>query len=216
MTAVRMCALVSAFLALAILFTQPLALHADQKAKDLLLVPAGNAIVVDGSLAPGEWNDASSMDMEIESGWTVRISFKHDAANLYFVFQGLIWGKEMRFPELLIDPQSMRSDTWQKGQWWLHSSFNLCEGNGEYNLYERNGVFQCAKEKMGWSANHFPLDRAGIMEMRISFARLGIAPEKGAKFGFAMDLTDTQKNWTFWPAKAELTHPNTWGTAQLE
>lgn len=119
----------------------------------------------------------------------------------------------MRFPELLLDPRERRSESWQPGEWWLHSSFNLCEGNGEYNVYDRSGVFQCAKTKPGWSANHFPLASGSAMEIRISLAKLGLSSASGTRFGASIDLTDTQKYWVFWPAGAQLARPSTWGEA---
>lgn len=181
-----------------------------------VIIPAGRSITVDGKFAPGEWSDAASMSMEVAPGWRVRVLFKHDAANLYFAFIHLTHGNEMRFPELLFDPREQRSDSWQSGQWWLHSSFNLCEGNGAYDVYNRNGVFQCAKTKEGWSANHFPLAPGGRMEIQVSRAKLGLESGKGSRFGFSIDLTDTQKNWMFWPVHAQLAHPSTWGEAVLQ
>ena len=172
--------------------------------------------MVGGRFVPGEWSDAASIFVKVAPGWRVRVLFKHDASNLYFAFIHLTRGKDMRFPELLLDPRGQRGDSWQQGEWWLHSSFNLCEGNGEYNLYNRNGVFACAKTKPGWSANHFPLAPGGVMEIQLSLAKLGLTSAHGAHLGFSMDLTDTQKNWTFWPAGAQLAHPKTWGKAILQ
>lgn len=172
----------------------PLAFAApDDPVRAQIIMPAGRSITVDGKLSPGEWSDAASMSIDVAPGWRVRVLFKHDASNLYFAFTHLTRGKDMRFPELLFDPREQRSDAWQPGEWWLHSSFNLCEGNGEYNLYDRNGIFQCARTKQGWSANHFPLATGGVMEIQVSFSKLGLKPVKDARFGFAIDLTDTQK-----------------------
>lgn len=181
-----------------------------------LLIPAGRSIMVDGRLVPGEWSDASSLSIQVAPGWRVRVLFKHDAANLYFTFVNLVRGDEMRFPELLLDPREQRSESWQRGEWWLHSSFNLCEGDGEYNVYDRNGAFQCAKTKPGWSANHFPLAAGGAMEIRISLAKLGLSSAPGTHFGASIDLTDTQKHWVLWPDGAQLARPSTWTEAILK
>lgn len=156
------------------------------------------------------------MFIEAAPGWRVRVLFKHDAMNLYFAFTHLTRGKEMRFPELLLDPGEQRSNAWQPGEWWLHSSFNLCEGNGEYNVYNRKGAFQCAKTKEGWSANHFPLTSRNVMEIQLSLAKLGLKSAHGTRLGLSIDLTDTQKSWRFWPADAQLAHPSTWGEAILQ
>lgn len=192
----------------------PLTLGAS--ARNALVVPSGRKVVIDGKILPGEWDGAGSIEVSIRPGWTVKVLFQHDATNLYFAFLGLRHGDEMRFPELLVDSRLTRSAKWQRGDLWLHSSFNLCEGDGKYNVYERNGVFRCSKEKEGWSANHFPLAENGVMEIQVSFAKLGLNPTNGKVLGFALDLTDTQENWTFWPTKAQLEHPSTWGTLRLD
>ena len=115
-------------------------------------------------------------------------------------------------PEVLIDAGNKGGAVWQKGQWWLHASANDCEGDGEFNLYRRDGVFLCAPEKAGWRANNFPV-KHGAVEIEIDFAKVGVAA--GARFGFAVDVTDTQKTWKFWPATAKLEAPGTWGTAAI-
>jgi hypothetical protein len=122
-------------------------------------------------------------------------------------------GKEERYPELLIDPQDLKSSTWQPGQWWFHSSYNLCEGNGEFNVYSRNGMFQCTKQKQGWRSNHFPLKSSGTITIHIALSKIGLRP--GDHFGFAVDVTDTKSEWHFWPADADLDSPRTWATAEL-
>jgi hypothetical protein len=197
-------------------FLVPLTLALPAPAPAQINIPAGRPITVDGKLTRGEWTDAASMSIDVSSAWRVRVLFKHDAANLYFAFTNLTRGKDMRFPELLLDPREQRGDSWQPGEWWLHSSFNLCEGNGEYNVYNRRGVFLCAKTKEGWSANHFPLAPGGVMEIQVSLAKLGLKSARGARLGFSIDLTDTQKNWLLWPVGAQLNRPSTWGEAILQ
>ena len=199
-------------------WSQPL-LNAQKQASAnhaTLAIPFGRVIRIDGKISPGEWDDAASTDIEIAAEWRVRVLYKHDDQDLYFAFLNLEHGNKRRFPELLIDPRNLKGESWQPSEWWLHSSFNLCEGNGQFNVYERNGVFQCAKDEPGWSANHFPLARGDAMEVEVSFAKLGLSSADGTRFGLALDLTDTQTNWTFWPAGAQLEHPRTWGEAVLQ
>lgn len=204
-------------LLLIVLLPGTLAVAAGQRpVRQQIVIPPGRPITVDGKLTPREWSDATSMIIKVAPGWRVHVLLKHDATNLYFAFIHLTRGKEMRFPELLLDAREQRSDSWRSGEWWLHSSFNLCEGNGAYNVYNRSGVFQCAKTKEAWSANHFPLAPGGVMEIQVSFAKLGLKSGKGTRFGFSIDLTDTQKNWVFWPSHSQLAHPGTWGEAVLQ
>lgn len=151
----------------------------------------------------------------VAPGWTVEAALHHDDRFLYIRFTHLRHNRQERYPEILIDPSLAGGDEWKPGQWWLHSSYNLCEGDGAYNVYNVNGVFQCAKTKLGFAANHFPLTGDGIMDVRIALDKFTPALVPGKAFGFALDVTDTQRSWSFWPNSAQLAHPSTWGQATL-
>jgi hypothetical protein len=169
------------------------------RASDVLLIPATPA--------------TAEVKINVATGWIVRAHCSHDRREMTCRFDNLKKAGAERFPELMIDPQDAETSGWQKGQWWLHSSYNLCEGNGEFNVYERDGVFQCSREKPGWKANHFPLKEGEAMVIRITLAKLGLAP--GRRFGLAFDVTDTQSHWSFWPINTTLTSPATWAQAEL-
>lgn len=191
-----------------------------QKDESKLRIRRGKPIVVDGAIQPGEWDDADRLHLQVAKDWVVEVRYKHDGTNFVLAFSGLTKAgrdparPDSRFPELLIDPQNGKSAAWQKGQWWLHTSFNDCEGNGEPNVYRRDGKFMCAKEKPGWQANNFPLEIPGIVEMQVSFEKLGIQPG-GKAIGLALNVTDTSAIWTFWPERARLESPATWGEAVI-
>jgi hypothetical protein len=155
----------------------------------------------------------AEVSITVSPGWIVRFRCNHDGQELTCRVDNLKNGKAERFPEILVDSQNDRSERWQKGQWWLHASYNLCEGDGEFNLYSRDGVVQCAKQKPGWKANTFPLKQNEPIEIRISLKKLRLVP--GQRFGLAFDVTDTQSHWGFWPTNARLESPATWSQAQL-
>jgi hypothetical protein len=157
--------------------------------------------------------DSVEVSITVTPSWVIRFDCNHDAQELVCRIYNLSNGDAKRFPELLVDAQNKRSTRWKKGQWWLHSSYNLCEGNGEFNLYKRDGVFQCSKQKSGWKANTFPLKENEPMEIHISLAKLRLVP--GRDFGLAFDVTDTQTRWNFWPEGAKLESPFTWSKARL-
>jgi hypothetical protein len=154
-----------------------------------------------------------TLTVPIEAGWIIKFRCHHDDRELTCAIANLKHGKEERYPELLIDPQNRRSSNWQPGQWWFHSSYNLCEGNGEFNAYVRNGILRCTKTKPGWRANHFPLSGDDVMTIHVSLKKIGLLP--GHRFGFALDATNTQSDWHFWPLGARLESPETWGVAEL-
>jgi hypothetical protein len=156
---------------------------------------------------------SATLTVPIETGWAIEVRCNHDDRELTCVIANLKHGEEERYPELLIDPQNRRSSNWQRGQWWLHSSYNLCEGNGEFNVYVHNGIHRCTKDKPGWRANHFPLNADDAMTIHVLLSKIGLLP--GHRFGFAVDVTDTQSDWHFWPPGASLKSPATWGAAEL-
>lgn len=158
---------------------------------------------------------AVHVDIPVDAGWTVAVDIRHDTDTLFLVFSQLRHGAMERYPELLIDPANVGGDRWSPGQWWLHSSYNLCEGDGAFNVYERDQVFQCAKTKAGWASNHFPLTGDGRMTITVALSKFRPALRRDRRFGFALDVTDTKASWTFWPAHATMARPASWGQAAL-
>jgi hypothetical protein len=188
--------------------------------QDVIHIPSGAPIVVDGKVSANEWEDSKFVMLPVVRKWIVRVRFKHDAENLYFEFESVKRGSERLFPEILIDPKNRKSETWEPGEWWLHVSNNLCEGNGEPNVYTKDGVFQCGHSKPGWAGNNPPEADTEVVEVRVSFAKLGLNAKAGTRFGIAFDMTDAtgdeKQRWFFWPSGARLESPKSWGSAVLE
>ena len=183
-------------------------------------IPTGVAIAVDGVKSAGEWDNAAMTQFAVAPGWNVRVFAKHDAQFIYFDIEGVTHPGVRLFPEILVDPRNTKSVAWQKGQWWLHVSNNVCEGNGEPNVYERKSKSSCTHRKPGWDANNPPEAGTEIIEVKISFAKLGVAYSPGMKIGLALDVTNAtskadQKTY-YWPANAKFDSPKTWGVAVLE
>jgi hypothetical protein len=183
-------------------------------------IPSGVAVVVDGVKSAGEWDNAAMTQLAVAPGWNVRVFAKHDAQYIYFDFEGVTHPGVRLFPEILVDSRNTKSVAWRKGQWWLHVSNNMCEGNGAPNVYERNGKSLCTHSKPGWDANNPPEAGTEIIEMKITFAKLGVVYSPGMKIGLAFDMTDAtgkadQKRY-YWPASAKIDSPKTWEVAVLE
>jgi hypothetical protein len=117
--------------------------------RDVIRIPSGSPIAVDGKVSANEWEDSKFVTLPVAENWDVRVRFKHDAENLYFEFEGVKRGTERLFPEILIDPKNRKSESWEPGEWWLHVSKNLCEGNGEPNVYTKDGVFPVRSHQAG-------------------------------------------------------------------
>jgi hypothetical protein len=188
----------------------------------VIQIPRGPAPNIDGVLSLGEWSDTAQVIIRVDPSWEVKVLLKQDAENLYLAFQGMEYGGRRLFPEVMIDPELRRRERWSAGQLWLHVSQNLCEGSGEFNVYERSGVFECGHTKSGWEANN-PPNGADVIEVRVSFEKMGRAAQKEPKermIGLALDVTDATGGATqlfrYWPESAGIAQPATWGVALLQ
>ena len=183
------------------------------------MIPKGSAPSIDGALSSGEWSDAVEVSIPVEPAWEVKVLLKHDAENLYLAFQGVEHEGKRLYPEVLIDPQLRRGEEWSAGQLWLHVSQNLCEGSGEFAVYQRNGAFLCEHTKSGWEANN-PPDGAEAIEVRVSFQKMGLTTSNVKIIGLALDVTDATGDahqlFRYWPESANIARPTTWGLALLE
>lgn len=186
---------------------------AESKLNSLLQIPVGKSVTVDGYMRGNEWYDAMPIGLiPVEEGWDVSVFAKRDDKNLYFVFVNSQLEEERYMcPEVLIDVDGDLKADWESDDFWLHASFNDCEAVGAFNVWE-----SCAPEKPGWQASNFPLVPPGHMEFSISFEKLGITDPSGARIGLALNVTDTQKKWLFWPENAKMESPATWAIVHLE
>jgi hypothetical protein len=176
-------------------------------------VKHGGTPVIDGVFSSGEWSDANSIQISVEQGWTVQVSYKHDNSALYIAFSNLINKGKKLYPELLLDTTNGKTAAWNSDDWWFHASFNDCEGHGDYSVYTFGDKGSCQKDHVGWKANNYPLNSGGIIEIMIPYAKVGLVHSNGKTVGMAFDVTDATSKWYFWPAGAKLENPSTWGVA---
>jgi len=145
---------------------------------------------------------------------------QHDDENLYFAFSGVKHGSKRMYPEVLLDAVDRKPAGWGPGILWFHVSHNLCEGSGEHDVYTRDGAFQCAHTKPGWAGNNPPQENTDIVEIQISFQKLGLTYHPGMKMGLSLEVTDAtgdaSQTWRFWPKSAKLGDPSSWSTAVIE
>src|SRR5262249_5808445 len=186
----------------------------------VISIPRGQPVIVDGKISPKEWDDSGTLEITVRPDWKILVRFKHDDNNLYFLFDRVTNGGDRLFPELLFDPYDQKRLHWYKGDWWFHVSANLCESEGAPNVYEKNGVFQCAHQKPGWEANNPPTTETETIEIRIAFDKIGRKPSQGMRLGVAAAMTnatgDNRQVWYTWPMKATVDSPRTWGEAVLQ
>lgn len=167
--------------------------------------------MLDGRLAPGEWDDAGQQRIFID-GIQVRVLYKHDTANLFVAFDGLEQGDFALFPELVLDTGFDSNLDWNENDFWFHVSTNFCQGIGPGALWQRCGPAD------GWAATDFSQNLSSI-EMQIPYRTIGLAAgqEQVIAIGWAvMRLTPGDEELrAFWPETAVFEQPGTWakGTA---
>lgn len=166
-----------------------------------LEIKRGAAPTLDGKIAENEWTDGGTATIMVQPDWPVKVHYKHDGANVHFAFANVKKGAEERFPEVLVD---LKRDGSMGETKWFHASYRDCQADGKVNDWA-----SCKPEQEGWAANNYPVADGGVIEMTLSFTRLGITP--GKEFGLAIHLTDSKVEGAFWPVKAKLQEPSAWG-----
>jgi hypothetical protein len=186
---------------------------AAEPTKPAIEIKRGTAITVDGRATTGEWADAGSLAIETAPGWHVEVRFKHDGTALVFAFANLASAKRdaFRYPEIVLDIKNDGGPMMGTDDHWFHASFQDCAGSAGVNDYK-----SCVPEGAGWSANNYVSQDAApeLIEISIPFAKLGLTAGQ-REIGIAFDVTDTMETWSFWPTRAQLAIPATWGHATI-
>jgi hypothetical protein len=172
----------------------------------------GTPIVVDGRAGDGEWADAGTLALAVAPAWTVTARYKHDGEALLFAFANLGSPQRdaFRYPELLVDARRDGGIALGEDDFWFHASFRDCWSRGGVNDYK-----SCTPEAPDWTANNYVAQDAApeVVELRIPFAMVGV--QAGGEIGLALNVTDTQRAYHFWPSGGQLAVPSTWGAAKL-
>ncbi len=171
-----------------------------------------NPPTIDGQIIMNEWSAADSVLIDLGGNSKVTVKFMHDGSNFYFAFLNNLESFNIRFPEILLDPQNDKSTNWMSDDWWFHVSATDCESNTAANDYSN-----CLLVQPDWQAlNNFAsgLPYTDTVEISIPFSKLNYIPTLPDTIGIAFDVTNTFSAWNFWPAgSTSLQNPSTWGTA---
>jgi hypothetical protein len=175
-------------------------------------VRRGAAVTVDGRAAPGEWDDAGEVKVEVAPGWTSTVRYKHDGTNLLVAFANLgsKAGDAFVYPEVVLDAKNDGGLVWGPDDWWFHASWADCWSHGSYNDYE-----SCrSEEKPPFEANNYVDQRVAPewIELQIPLSTVQLTPSSSFRLGFV--LTDTRREYMLWPARAQLGIPASWADAR--
>lgn len=171
-----------------------------------IIILKGTVPLIDGIISNGEWNDAEYKIINVNPLWDVQVFYKHSDSNLYFAFSNLVVnGFGQRYPDILLDINNDKNIAWQNDDWWFHASYNDCEAQGSYNNWS-----SCIPDHPGWSANNFPLNEPGIVEIEISYSKIGLQSQFNDTIGISFIVSDTYNDYHYYPAAASIDKPSTW------
>jgi hypothetical protein len=179
-----------------------------------IAIPSGTAILADGIASDSEWADARRVDIEVAGGENVEAWIKHDHVNLPVMFRlHNPDSSDVVFPEILIDANNDKSETWLADDWWFHVSGSDCESRGRANDFAN-----CQIRQSDWIAEpNYVDDTPGnveLIEVVIPLAKAGLQPTR--PFGLAFCANGPPGINSLWPDGAEVSHPSSWSTARLE
>jgi len=183
-------------------------------------VPRGQSVTIDGTVSGSEWLDADSVSVAVGDSVNATVRYKHDGSSLLalFVFHR-VHGVGICFPEVLLDPNSDKSQTMLPDDWWFHVSGSACVGHGRIDDYS-----QCSRTPDWGAARLYPVgdnpSPIDTFEIRIPFAKVGM--QGGRVFGLAFRVeyqVQVGGVWHgslgLWPSGAGASTPSTWGTFRI-
>jgi len=173
-------------------------------------IPYGTTPAIDGVLSETEWDDAECAIINVQANWPVTVYYKHNDSALFFCYSGLVGMFGQRYPDVMLDINNDKSADWMPDDWWLHASYNDCEGNGIYNDWT-----SCIPSHPGWTANNFPLSEPGIVEMGISYSKIGLSFMCEDTLGISFEVSDTYTDYHYYPVNATIGNPSTWANGIL-
>ncbi|MGK7390261.1 MAG: hypothetical protein ACNS60_07915 [Candidatus Cyclobacteriaceae bacterium M2_1C_046] len=175
-----------------------------------IAIPKGHPITIDGEMKSEEWSDAATKTIPLNEEVEITVYIKYDEDNIYLGFTGFS-EKYNRWPEMLIDLKNDRSGLMNDDDWWFHISFQDCIQQGNFNTWDT-----CKPESDLFVANNAKDDKLVDFEAKIPFSTLNFIPTPGSTVGIAFNVTDTQKEWNFWPEHAQIALPRSWGEGVFE
>lgn len=181
------------------------------RAQNTLVIPEGTTPVMDGIVNSAEWADADSAVINISTGISCKVLYKHDCNHLHLAYLDNLESMNMLFPEVLFDLNNSKTASWEADDWWFHVSATDCFYQGAYAVYSN-----CLAVQPNWTG--IPNFSSGppntdTVEIQIPLATINMSlPDT---IGICFLVTNTFNNWKYWPSTSTTSSPATWGTAIL-
>ncbi len=185
-------------------------------AGEVLQIPHGASVLVDGELSSGEWDDAEVRNLGIAGVIDVTVRIKHDGANLLAAYEySFLADENLCFPEMLIDVGMDMAESWAPDDWWFHVSGSDCEAHGTYDVWG-----DCAIVQPDWLGvpNFAMVPEPPVLdtfEVSIPFSKIGVAAGDSVGLAFRIEYFSVTQEYAYWPSDAAVATPSTWGAAAL-
>ncbi len=183
--------------------------------QNIIQIPLGKQVNVDGELNGVEWDDSDSLDINFSNNTKkVRVYYKHDGENLLACYKGDLESANVRFPEILLDMEFDRANIFQADDWWFHVSATDCEYKGRYGHYAN-----CELERPNWKAVNniiFGDPITDLVEISIPFSTINLNLNTVDTIGISFLITNTANAFHHWPNGAHRLYPITWGKAVFD
>ena len=170
---------------------------------------------MDGQINASEWQDADSFIVYTANSDSTIVYYKHDMLNLYFAFAGKLETNSLSamHPEVLIDPQNKKGNSWSSDQWWFHVSNDDCYNDGGYGVFTN-----CTASPTDWTGvpNYSPGPPfTDSVEIKIPYSKIGFNSVTQNTMGLAIVITNIQTFFYEWPTSADRNKPATWAEARI-
>jgi hypothetical protein len=187
-----------------------LALVALQVNAQEMITPPYCHPVQDGVISPGEYSIATPLDITIQTNRRVKVLMGYDETAFYFAFYNNLESSNVIYPEVLIDVENEKGNTWDNNDWWFHVGAEDCFYTGQYGIFNN-----CQLNPPDWAAVPNIIvgnETTDTVEIKIPFSKIAYTPHIPDTLGIAFVATNNSNIHKFWPTTADTVSPSTWAT----
>lgn len=175
--------------------------------QNIELVQSSGSININGILGNDEWLGSKKVTLVRSDEWKINIRIKYDQDYLYVAFENLAFESKGKLNAEILIQTNAEDDKWNDNTYWFHSSYSNCYSKEEYYNWEN-----CSTNHQDWKANVYPFKNGNDhIEFQISLKKLGLEIAGNNQIKIAFKLSDVSELHSYWPQKAEIQSPQTWG-----
>jgi len=180
-------------------------------AQTTFTIPCGTTPNIDGIFEASEWEDADTTIISKSTSQKVTVYMKHDTTNLYFAFTGPMYSTpSYNYPEIILDINNNKSETWDNNDFWFHVSMQDCWGNGDPYVWST-----CSPTNANWvGVPNFSSSSTDTVEMKIPYNTVSLTDTiEIDTIGIGFMMFDGQNVYKITPTTSAINNPSSWGNA---